>query len=563
MSFSIRLENDLAAVEAGVSAPFSIEVANRNDSADRYELEIEGVDHEWVAVPVPTFGIEPHEKHSEKVFFKPPRVSESLSGNYPFVVKVRSLESGEVRTAQGVLQIKPYHHLSMEIMPKRGIFSPVRRLNEFTVTIVNLGNTEHTLQLFGSDPEDDCTYEFAHEQIAVGPGQQKQVEVVATPRSSRPFASPRLHGFTITGRSIETPAVTCSSQAQLEQRPLVTPGALIALVVIAAIAAVWVALLPKPPRIDVLAVDPAQPLVGDVITVSWRSSNANSVTILKNGLPLIERGTPEGNTQLAIEAGDLDPDGRIVFQAVAHRDRVQSEMAEARIRPTIPPELPPARIVNFTISPREVRLGQSFMIKYSVANAEGLTLMPAGIALDPKASEWMVQPTAPGTFEYYLLARDAQNRRVESERVRVSVVEGTDAAIVVFRVEPTTVDLAVSRVTVTWQLTNAVRAELLVGGQRTALPDIRGEQSVEVFRSTSFQLVGYDARGRTVSSDRIQVTVREPEPPPIDPPVTTGGATTTGGTGGATTTTTTGGATGGATGGGATTGAATGGTVPR
>src|SRR5207253_10995896 len=127
-------------------------------------MQVEGIDPEWTASPEPVFNVGPGETHSQKLFFKPPRASESLAGNYPFVVKVRSLNSGDARTGQGVLQIKPFNHLGMEISPKKGYSSPVRQLNNFTLTVMNLGNTEHTLQMSGADPEEECTYEFDSDQ---------------------------------------------------------------------------------------------------------------------------------------------------------------------------------------------------------------------------------------------------------------------------------------------------------------------------------------------------------------------------------------------------------------
>src|SRR5256885_1805032 len=108
MSFTIRLSQDLTAVEAGATVPLSIEVVNKGEAEDRYEMQVEGIDPEWTASPEPVFTVGPGETHSQKVFFKPPRSSESIAGNYPFVVRVRSLNSGDARTAQGVLQIKAF-----------------------------------------------------------------------------------------------------------------------------------------------------------------------------------------------------------------------------------------------------------------------------------------------------------------------------------------------------------------------------------------------------------------------------------------------------------------------
>ncbi|RYG43803.1 hypothetical protein EON79_16275, partial [bacterium] len=124
MSFRLSLDQDVVPVEPGATAPLTVTVIGDPASADRYELDIEGVDPEWKAIPVPIFVTEPGEVRSEKVFFKPSRASESGAGNYPFVVRVRSLESGESRTAQGILQVTPFYHLSAELSPKKGYFSP-------------------------------------------------------------------------------------------------------------------------------------------------------------------------------------------------------------------------------------------------------------------------------------------------------------------------------------------------------------------------------------------------------------------------------------------------------
>src|SRR4051794_31183274 len=103
MSFSIQISSDLISVEAGDNTPVNLQVINRGEEVDRFEVEVEGLDPEWTAIPVPLFSVAAGETQTEKVFFRPGRASESLAGNYPFVIKVRSLNSGETRSSQGVL----------------------------------------------------------------------------------------------------------------------------------------------------------------------------------------------------------------------------------------------------------------------------------------------------------------------------------------------------------------------------------------------------------------------------------------------------------------------------
>src|SRR3712207_7407490 len=76
---------------------------------------------------------------------RPPR-----STLFPYTTLFRS---------QGVLQIRAYHHMSMEVQPKRGVFSTFVRQNVFQITLMNLGNTEHTMRLIGTDPDDECRSE--------------------------------------------------------------------------------------------------------------------------------------------------------------------------------------------------------------------------------------------------------------------------------------------------------------------------------------------------------------------------------------------------------------------
>ena len=152
MSFSVQVTPDLIPVEPGATTPVSVVVINKAGQPDRYELEIEGVDPEWTAVPVPVFGADVDETHTERIFFKPSRTSESLAGNYPFVVRVRSLNSGEAKSIQAVLEVKTFNHVTMEISPKKGSYSAWRKRNSFSAVVMNLGNSEHTLQLTGTDP---------------------------------------------------------------------------------------------------------------------------------------------------------------------------------------------------------------------------------------------------------------------------------------------------------------------------------------------------------------------------------------------------------------------------
>ena len=75
MPFTVLLSSDLISVEAGDNTPVTLQVVNKGEDVDRFEVEVEGLDAEWTTVPVPVFAIGPGETQSEKVFFRPTRSS--------------------------------------------------------------------------------------------------------------------------------------------------------------------------------------------------------------------------------------------------------------------------------------------------------------------------------------------------------------------------------------------------------------------------------------------------------------------------------------------------------
>ncbi|MEQ1933508.1 MAG: hypothetical protein ABL962_06470, partial [Fimbriimonadaceae bacterium] len=143
MSFSVRLDADQVLVDPGETAILSVEITNAGSSVDQFEIEVSGLDADWTALPVPSFSLQPGEKASHPIIFKPPRTAENLAATYPFTVRIRSLESGEAQVVSSQVALSPFHHLSMDMLPKRGAYGPMVRDNIFEVSVVNLGNCEH------------------------------------------------------------------------------------------------------------------------------------------------------------------------------------------------------------------------------------------------------------------------------------------------------------------------------------------------------------------------------------------------------------------------------------
>lgn len=525
----MRLDADQVNADPGDKSPLSIEVTNSGPTTDQFEISVEGLDMEWTAIPVPSFSVPPGAQLSETIFFQPPRASESLAGAYPFIVKIRSLESGEQRALPGVLNVKPFTHLSMEILPKKGVFSPMVRENGFQATIINLGNSEQDLQLFGSDPDEALAYAFDPEHVSVGPGHQKDIEVAATPIHTRPLGGARLHGFTISARNPDQPNISCGSQAQLEQKPLLSPGSLAIFGALLILIIGWLQFAPKRPVVDVFTADFSDLREGDKFKLSWQSSNAKSVKIYFNSREVVSAGQPDGFQEFtATESG--------TYKIVAIRETRESDPKEQPIKVTEVVPLGPAIISSFSLDSRTVEPGQDIMIRYKTTGATKLTLRPDGLLLDPnESSRRLPAPDKEGTYDYQLVASNGDNIKVESERIRLTVRRMPKVSIVNFAAEPEVVDVAVAKTKLVWQTKGARSIEIRFGDQFYQSTSAVGSLEIDVFRSGDCEMTATDEDGLTVKKT-IRLTVKTPEPPADDTKTgqdttATTGTAATGGTG--------------------------------
>jgi len=171
-------------IEPGSTAQLIVTMTNQQAEPDRLSIEVEGIDVEWYAIPVPAVNVAPGATVTERILFKVARNSANRAGSYPFLVRVQAQETGEVGVAQAALAVKPFSFLEVELDPKRAVATFFRPLNDFDVSVSNQGNAEETLDLGAFDPDDGCAYEFDTDRITLKPGQ-----TTAVPMALRPCAT--------------------------------------------------------------------------------------------------------------------------------------------------------------------------------------------------------------------------------------------------------------------------------------------------------------------------------------------------------------------------------------
>lgn len=532
MSFTVRLANEDVSVEPGSSAPIAFEIENTGAKADEFEVSVEGVDPEWVAIPVPTLWVDPGQSNTERIFIKPPRQSESNAGIYPFVLKIRSLESGESRTAQCSLTVNSFAHLSVEVNPKKSSVNVLKRETAFEVTVMNLGNTDQNVQFFASDVDDAFAYEFSATQASLEPGQTRTLELTATASKVKAFSSTVIAPVSVSARSVDNLAVAANSQLHIEIRPLIATGPLIAVIAIIALTIGWILSIPKPPVIDAFTLDSRTVELGQTAKVKWQTSNASSVTLVV-GSQVISKLAPDDEFDIA-----PDTAGELEIQIFAQAGQVKSKAETIKLTVTEPPVVPEPKIIKFSATKTEVPLGSSVLFNYELSDSVTYaTLEPIG-QIEVKARSIQV-PSPPDdlpgkgvkTVTYTLRARNEKNVEVR-EQITIKFIKESKAIIAQFSAEPLEVDPLSGRVTIRWQVTGAAKLELKYSNRVDELTSMDDRRDFILTDDTEFILVAYDVAGLDIQK-KIKVTLKKPneDPPTQDPPGNTTGTTQNGSTG--------------------------------
>ena len=500
MGFRVQLASDTFSVEPGVAASVAFELNNEGGAAAKVEVQVEGIDPEWLAIPVPVIDVPSGESVTERFFLKPPREPESLSGVYPFVVRFRS-EGEQEKVFTCSLEVKPFHNVSIDVQPRRGLVSPFSREATFQATVMNLGNQEHSVKLFASDHGELFSFEFDHEQMTVAPGAQKTVSVTANAVKSALLANARLQQFTVSARSLDDKTVATAAHAQIEQRAWITPGIMWLAALLVFIFAAFIVLLPKAPVVDAFTVTPDRVWLGDSFTVEWSASNARSAQLVVDGHMYSDLGPSGKMTILA------DRDGQIEVRIKAMSGRKESD-PKTRIVMVGLKEVPPdPKIIAFMITPTDLKVGEAFQVTYKLSDSvTEAKLEPIGVILDVNAEAG--HPHRAGRGRVRLQADRAQRGRTRgrkhSARESRPWQQGVDHH---FSRRPSAfVDPLDGRVTLTWQVNNSSRIELVENGARgLRLEDLQGQIDRIIDKDTTFKLVVWDDDGVTAEKE---VTVK-------------------------------------------------------
>lgn len=501
----VELSSTDVPIEPGKTAQLDITVTNKQSIEDLVAIELEGIDLEWYALPVPSLTLEPGASKSARVIFRVGRSSDVVAGTYPFLVRVRGMDSGEVGVQQAALQVKPFSALQLDLEPKRATSTLFNRAPLFELQITNLGNREETLDLYGTEPEDQCAFEFEKDRVTVAPGASVVVQLAVEPKSRPLVGSARLYQFSISARSVSDAYVTAAVTGQLERKAVLST-VFASLILLAAVAALgFYAFRPRPVVVRSFTAEPTQVMEGDPVTLAWDVENPGSGSYISPGNILIK--SPVGSVT-------VKPKVSTTYKlTVRGGGKTQTRTVQVIVTPKPPP--PKARIIEFKADMRRIHPGDVVTLSWNVEGAVRLVLNPIG-ALNPRMDR--SRQVMPETTTTYVLSAEGADEGVVTKSVEVEVVPENVclAEIRAFRAEPSTV-VAGNKAVLKWSVDYAANIEIDngIGGQ---LPK-RGQFEVMPATTTVYTLRASDKKGNVVTR-QVTVTVTEPPEEPAQPSAT-------------------------------------------
>lgn len=523
MGAVLSLVSAFLAIDPGSTAALELTVTNNTTEVDNFEVVVEGLSPDWVTYPNPSFSLQPGQTNQERVLIRAIREPESAAGMYPFVLKIRSLNSGQTWHEDGTLEIRPYHQVSVDVEPKRLSVGGLRARGDLEIKMLNLSNVEHQLQLFASDPEGRFSYEFENDKLVVGPGQERVASVTLTPNNKPLIASPRLDNVSLSVRSVQHPTVAAYSQIQVEQRPLLPALPTIGTIVAVLLAVAWWSARPRPPQIEVFELAKEEITLGESVNVVFRVEGAKKVTLKSDD--------GEG-TSFVRQSGEWTymPKTTGTYTVTLNAEGIGSIRRNLVLKVNPAPIVPAPEILSFEVSPRTIEAGEQFTIRYQLnPHVARATLQPMGYTVDVRGTSMTVPPSTIGPMVLELIAENTRGDRV-SRKVNVTVEPKTRAVIQTFDVTPNEVSAEDARVAVTWATESSVKVVLSYEGKTLSLDPRGGTQEIVLTKTTNITITATDSDGKRVQrSERVTVRppVVEPDPEPVPDPATTNPPPTT------------------------------------
>jgi pSer/pThr/pTyr-binding forkhead associated (FHA) protein len=239
-TYQIELEGPDLAVSPGAHSQATLKIENVGTEKDHYSIEVNGLPPGWVRAERMEVEVEASAKEQTVLTFKPLRRSETLPGDYPFVVRVRSSSNPtQSIDAPTVLRVLPYSGFGIAL-------GTSRVTDSVKVYVHNQGNAPLSLLIEGADKDHVLRFNLGISQITLGPGEYKTLTGTIQPRRRKLFGPEQEFEFEVQARANNAAGFVASVPGTYTTKgmlpvwvPLVVVPAMILLAAVIVGALVW------------------------------------------------------------------------------------------------------------------------------------------------------------------------------------------------------------------------------------------------------------------------------------------------------------------------------------
>ncbi len=217
MSALIRamLSTESIRLQPGEKAELTLTVQNMSEIVDRFRIAVEGLDPAWAALSRTELSLFPKDQDQVRLTIAPPAGPSARAGAYDLRVQVTSLENPSERTTLPLaLEVAAQAAFEASLRPQMqsGLKEGV-----FTLHLRNGGNSDLSITLTASDPEEGCVYAFSPARTPLPAGQERLVQLTVRPKVPRAPQGGKTYSFTVVARPEELPQQARQVPGQWQQ----------------------------------------------------------------------------------------------------------------------------------------------------------------------------------------------------------------------------------------------------------------------------------------------------------------------------------------------------------
>ncbi len=485
---SVTLDPTALTLNPGQPVVLRVTLANLGETVDHFRIEVEGAPEHWVKGPEQPTQLYPGSQTAVPLTVLAPREAASRAGVYHIRIRAHSKDrSWEYGSASGVWTVLPFEAAQLTLKPAR---VRSRKQGRFQATLLNLGNTPVDYALQTEDDERAIQFTVDQPALRAEPGERADATVTAA-RPRRWIGSPQTFGFKVSATPLGKGVPQLAAGQFVHQAlipPWLPPVAILVLLALAFMLFRWIT---RPPVIEMVMLEPTSPLVGQPVTVRWKTLHAVKVVFLPLGT---EVDASEG--EYPFEEGFLDP---ITLTLVA-RNRFNKTAEKPLQLAVTEGDAEEPVIDEWTISSDHIARGDPVFLRWRVRNAESVMIQPFGT----ETPEGERQDVPQQTKVYTLVAT---NRGKMVQRSLEVVVSENPPEVTRFTVEPNAMlQGEQSTVRLRWETRGATTVSIEPG---IGSVGPRGSREIPApLGSTTFELVAAGPGGEM--NARAPFTVRDP-----------------------------------------------------